>query len=551
MSSAAVHPQPSTLRHPATAALVGFAKRPAVLALVLMIATFGLYYPVHNHPFLNYDDRDYVYENPQVQSGLNADSIKWAFTTTAAGNWHPLTWLSHEVDCQLFQLNPTGHHDVNALFHALNAALLFWVLFQATGFAGRSFMVAALFALHPINVESVAWVAERKNLLSTMFFLLALAAYRWYATRPRISRYGLVALLFALGLMAKPQIITLPFVLLLWDYWPLQRMFAGEGKMSGVGSSEPRIPPKGFGWLLLEKLPLFALVVASAFVTLHAQQRARAYYPRLLRMENGIVSYTLYVKKAIWPVGLAILYPHPDHLSLTKVLLSGVVLLAITILVLVGWRRRYLTVGWLWFLGTLIPMLGIVQVGVQAMADRYAYVSFIGLFVMICWGVAELSDSMRLSRSVVQVASPVILLAVAVLARLQVGYWQSEEAIWTHALQVTKDNSVAESQLGTALAIDGRVDEAMPHFYKAFALQPANIDANMGIAIYQLQIGNYSEAIVYYKRVIAVKRPPRVAMVVNAWIGMAKAYFALGNKTEAQECLRAASQLNNDAKLAN
>jgi hypothetical protein len=551
MSSTEVQPTPAAFRRPTTVALATLSKRPAVLALVLVFATIALYYPVHDHPFINYDDRDYVYENPQVQTGLNWSSVKWAFTTSAAGNWHPLTWLSHELDCQLFGLNPAGHHDVNVFFHALNAVLLFWVLLQATGFAGRSFMVAALFALHPINVESVAWIAERKNVLSMMFFLLALAAYRWYATRPHVARYGLVALLFACGLMAKPQIITLPFVLLLWDYWPLQRMFCSKGRVPGEVTVVPAIPPRSFPWLVLEKVPLLAMVVASAVITLHAQKLARTYYPRLLRVENGIVSYFLYGKKAIWPAGLTLFYPHPDHLSLARFLFCGIVLLAITVLVLVGWRRRYLPVGWFWFLGMLVPMLGIVQVGAQAMADRYAYLSFVGLFIMVCWGLAEVSESFHFPRLLLPVTSALALLALAVLARFQIDYWQSDEAVWAHALQVTSNNWIAETQMGTALAVDGRVEEAVPHFYKALALQPADADANMGIAIYQLRRGNYSEAIAYYKRVVAVKPPPRIGMIANAWVGMAKAYLALGDKAEADECMRAARQLTNHSGFAN
>jgi len=580
MSSVEVHPETAALRRPTAAAFVGFLRRPAVLALILFVATIAMYYPVHDHPFLNYDDRDYVYENSHVQSGLTWASVRWAFTTTAAGNWHPLTWLSHELDCQLFGLDPAAHHDVNVVLHALNAALLFWVLSQATGFAGRSFMVAALFALHPINVESVAWVAERKNMLSTLFFLLALGAYRWYAARPDIARYGLVTLLFALGLMAKPQIITLPFVFLLWDYWPLERialrhsrnairhsLFAfgqsGESSFSGEertangerrSSGEERratSAQRSVLWLILEKVPLFLLVIASAVITLHAQHLAREYYPRLLRVGNGILSYALYLKQAVWPTGLTLLYPHPDHLSLPTVLLSGALLLSITILAFVGWRHRYLPVGWLWFLGTLIPMLGLVQVGVQARADRYAYVSFIGVFIIVCWGLTEVANSLHLPQLVLPFAGLVALLVLAVFTRLQIDYWQSDEVVWRHALQVTSGNWIAESQMGTALAIDGRVEEAVPHFYRALALQPEDIDANMAIAIYQLRRRNYSEAIVYYKRVVAVKHPPRVGMVVNAWMGMAKAYFALGDKAEAQECLRAAKQLNNNAEFAN
>ena len=369
------------------------------LALLLIVATVALYQPVKHYPFVTFDDRDYVLRNFQIQSGLDWDTVQWAFTSFYASNWHPLTWLSHTLDYQLFHLDPAGHHDTNVLLHALNAALLFWVLWRATGYAGRSFVVAALLAFHPVNVESVAWVSERKNVLSMFFFLLALGAYRWYALKPRFDRYLAVASVYALGLMAKPQVITFPCVLLLWDYWPLQRMFAPAGPSSGTRPVAV-VPGRSFRWLLLEKLPLFALSAASAVLTVKAQRSGGALgdvftsYPLPVRLENAIVSYVRYMGKAVWPSHLAIFYPHPEGL-LNPWLVAGasILLLAITVLVVAGRRRRYFLVGWFWFLGTLVPMLGLLQVGGQAMADRYAYLSLIGLFLMICWGVADFQPS--------------------------------------------------------------------------------------------------------------------------------------------------------------
>ncbi len=549
MSSVQVDRRVAVVAQPKTGPISGLLKRPAILSLLLVIATVALYYPVHNHPFINYDDRDYVYQNPQVQSGINGHSIKWALTTSAAGNWHPLTWMSHELDCQLFGLNAARHHEVNVVFHAINAVLLFWVLLWATGFAGRSFMVAALFALHPINVESVAWIAERKNVLSMMFFLLALGAYRWYASKPGASRYLLVALLFACGLMAKPQVIIFPCVLLLWDYWPLQRMFSASATRT---DSALAIPAKSLRWLLVEKLPLFALVAASSVLTLKAQHIARAWFPRHIRVGNGILSYGLYLRKSIWPADLALFYPHPgDSLNWGKVAFSGVVLLAITVLVILGRRHRYLPVGWFWFLGTLVPVLGVVQVGMQGMADRYAYVSFLGLFIILCWGAAELGEGFHLSPVVLPAASAAALIFLAVLARQQIDYWETDVAVWEHALSVTTDNWLAESQLGTALAIDGRIDEAIPHYRKTLALQPDDADANMGIGIYELRRGNFRDAIYYYQRVVMRSTAPRVGIVINAWVGMAKAYTALGDTDRARECLRAAKRLSNESPAAN
>ncbi|HZM10837.1 MAG TPA: hypothetical protein VFC15_11560, partial [Candidatus Limnocylindrales bacterium] len=337
------------------------AKRIFILGLLLVVATAVLYYPATHHPFVNYDDDAYVTENVHVQAGLNWDTVEWAFTSYDQANWHPVTWLSHALDCQLFQLEPAGHHGTNVLLHALNAALLFWILVQATGSAGRSFMVAALFALHPINVESVVWVAERKNLLSMLFFLLALGVYRWYAREPRPGRYAVVALLFALGLMAKPQVITLPFVLLLWDYWPLRRMFA-DGEFAATGSATV-FPARSFSRLVLEKLPLVALSAVSAAITIKAQRVGGGINPELslsARLANAIVSYARYVGKAVWPTHLAPMYPHPGNsLAKWEVFTALLFLLVVTALVTAGRRHRYLPVGWLWFLGTLIPMIGL------------------------------------------------------------------------------------------------------------------------------------------------------------------------------------------------
>jgi protein O-mannosyl-transferase len=547
--------------------LTPFANRPILVGLLLVLATVALYHPVHHHPFINYDDRDYVYENPTVESGLSLHTIRWSFTTYTARNWHPLTWLSHALDCQLFGLNPAGPHDVNVLFHALNAVLLFWVLAKATGYIGRSFMVAALFALHPINVESVAWVAERKNVLSMMFFLLALGAYRWYAARPRVGRYAIVAALFALGLMAKPQIITLPFVLLLWDYWPLERyafrspLFAFRQRVHPSLSGEDRIPDSGrrssgekretksqkrLYWLMLEKLPLLLIAAASAAITLKAQHAARNWFPRQYRVGNAILSYRLYIRKAFWPSRLALLYPHPDtSLSWSAVIVMAVLLVVITgFVVFMGRRHRYLPVGWFWFLGTLVPMLGIVQVGVQAMADRYAYMSFIGLFLMICWGAADWAGAKNLPAVLLPVTSLAVLLLLAIVARQQIAHWQSDEALWSHTLQVTTRNWMAESQMGTALAIEGKVAQAMPHFYTAIAIQPDDTNSQMAIAIYDLQQREYEDAIQHYQIAITDQNA-RPSLLAQAYRGLAKSYAALGDSVRAEQYLQTAKDVGN------
>jgi tetratricopeptide (TPR) repeat protein len=507
-----------------------------VLSLLLVVATFALYYPVSHHPFVNYDDTVYVTTNLHVQGGLDWDTVEWAFTTFDEANWHPLTWLSHALDCQLFLLNAAGHHDTNLLLHVLNVLLLFWVLLQATGFAGRSFMVAGLFALHPINVQTVAWVAERKNLLSMLFFLLALGAYRWYAYKPRMGRYAVVALLFALGLMAKPQVITLPCVLLLWDYWPLRRMSALE---PSSGEAPPTIPQKSFTELVEEKLPLFAIAVADAVITMKAQRvgGARNWFPPLIRLGNATVSYARYVGKAFWPSRLALFYPHPGaSLKMWEVLAALVLLLAVTALALIQRRHRYLPVGWLWFVGTLVPMIGLIQVGVQAMADRYAYLSFIGLFIMVCWGVADWSEQRHISPAWQAGVSIVVLLALTLVARAQLDRWGDNVTLWTHTLQVTGPNFIAENSLGIALEREGKVEEAITHFRAAVTINPDDAASNLNVAEYDRVHGNLLACIERCKKVPAMTQ--LTIQKAQAFGKMALAYRALGDTAHERECLK-------------
>jgi tetratricopeptide (TPR) repeat protein len=526
--------------------------RPWILALVLAVATVALYFPVSHHPFVNYDDDAYVTENAHVQSGLNWNTVRWAFTTYEFVNWHPLTWISHALDCQMFQLDPGGHHETSVVLHALNTLLLFWVLLRATGSPGPSLVVAALFALHPINVESVAWIAERKNLLSTLFFLLALGAYRWYARGPRVTRYAAVAALFALGLMAKPQVITFPFVLLLWDYWPLQRMFADRTETSSENLAT--VPAKSFSWLILEKVPLFAICLASAVITLRAEHTGGTlsgiyFHPFSVRLQNAILSYVRYVGKAFWPSGLALYYPYPsgDLLVLWQVIAAFAFLLAVSALVIASRRRRYLLVGWLWFLGTLAPMIGLRQVGIQAMADRYAYLSFIGLFIMVCWGVAEWARQRHISSANLAVVSAVVLVALAVMTHRQLAYWDDNVTLWSHAVAVTNNNYMAEDHLGGALLADGQLEVAMPHFYRAVSINPDDPDSNLNIGGYEQQQRNFPQAIAQYKKVISATEDSAVVDAVvraKAFNNMGYSYRELGDLPHARESFEAAVALN-------
>jgi protein O-mannosyl-transferase len=458
-------------------------KTALLLALLLILATLILYGPSLHNGFVNYDDPDYVLRNSHVRQGLSWSNIGWSFTATIQANWHPLTWISHMADVQMFGLNPFGHHLVSVLLHAINVVLLFGLLSRATRQTLRSAVVAALFAVHPLNVESVAWVAERKTVLCALFFLLALGAYGWYVRRPGAGRYLGVALLFGLGLMAKPMVITLPFVLLLLDYWPLQRI-GGDGSRSGPDPASP----VGFRKLVVEKLPLLAMSAASALITVFAQHGAGALgvtaaLPFGLRTRNAIFSYLEYIFRGFWPSHLAVFYPHPEtSLGWSRVLAAALVLFAITGLV---WRfrdKRYLPVGWLWYLGTMLPVIGVVQVGRQAMADRYAYIPFIGLFVVVVWLAGDLFPLVRASRASAFAIALAVLSSYAAVSYIQIGYWRNSFALFSHALEVTTGNGIAEDNLGAALMDMGRPDQALAHFEAAVRLIPQSATPHYNLA---------------------------------------------------------------------
>jgi len=456
-----------------------------ILCLLLAGLTIAVYSPAIEYPFLILDDHDYVSANSHIHGGLRWNTIRWAFTSTAAANWHPLTWLSHALDYQLFALNPAGHHLDSVLIHALNAVLLFLLLGWITKRRGPSLVVAALFALHPINVESVAWVAERKNVLCTLFFLLAIGAYAWYAKTLSWRRYLLMAGLFAAGLMAKPMVITLPFVFLLLDYWPL-------GRIAGSPASDANLPQLEATKLLLEKIPLLLLSACSAWITLKAQSsgmavRSLGQFPLAVRIENATVSYCLYLWKTLWPARLA-LYPHSAiRLPAWQWILSPLVLISITALVVAFRRKRYLPVGWFWFLGTLVPVIGLVQVGEASMADRYAYIPLIGIFMMITWGVDDWAQK-REVRAVWRVIPALcVLVALGFATNRQLNYWDSDYDLWAHALSVNEMNPFAHDAMGSALLDPDlaatlnnyedvgtqqmRMDAARQHFERALELR--------------------------------------------------------------------------------
>jgi len=487
--------------------------------LCLAVGILAIYIPAARNPFLSVDDPVYVTDNAYVQAGLTRDTFEWALTATAAQNWHPLTWLSHALDCQIYGLNPAGPHFTNILLHALNAVLLFLLLVQVTASKGRSLLVAALFAVHPLNVESVAWIAERKNVLSTFFFLLTLGAYGWYARKPDVKRYMVVAGLFALGLAAKPMVITIPFVLLLLDFWPLNRIAngpqpprVGKNRKAGSQSLAPKmvfpVSKVGFWRLVLEKLPLLALSVGSALITISAQQtraiQSLEIYPFGGRLSNAIYSYASYLWKTFWPARLAFLYPYPrDGRPAWALVLALLFLGSVSVFV---WRerlaRRYLAVGWLWYLGTLVPVIGLIQVGDQAMADRYAYVPLIGIFVMVVWAVADWADLQKIDLTLRAAAVVGILAALSLMTRRQIGFWQSDYDLWSRTVKVTQNNLVADEALSKVLMTMGRFEEALPGFEEAARFNPGDPNRHVILAADLLEVKRPREAIAEYEAAI-------------------------------------------------
>jgi protein O-mannosyl-transferase len=475
-----------------------------LIGFLLLIVTCAAYFPVVTYPFVDLDDPDYVVDNPHTSTGLSWPNVAWALSATEKSNWFPLTWVSHQLDCQIFGLYAGGHHLTNLLLHILNAGLLFWLLERATGARWRSAMVAALFALHPLNVESVAWVAERKNLLCTLFFLLTLAAYGWYVQNPQVQRYLWVAALFVLGLASKPMVITLPFVLLLIDYWPLGRI---EG-WSSPSAALP-VPQQRFSRLLLEKVPLLALSAASAVITIIAQNsggsiRSLSDFSFATRLENAICSYALYIAKAFWPTRLTVYYPFPEHgVELWRVALALLFLVAVSVAILIK-RSSYLVFGWLLFLGTLVPVAGIVQVGGQAMADRYAYVPIIGLLVLGVWGAADWMESRHSDAKVGGVACGILVLILSVLTRVQVGHWRSSTDLWAQAASATNDNFVAEKNLANALLQLNQVEEALPHLQRAARINPQDVTCHVNLGgVFQKQ-GNWQAAVSEYATAVQI-----------------------------------------------
>lgn len=512
-----------------------------LLCSFLAVLTAAVYFPVCTYPFVNYDDQYYVVQNPHVREGLSFDTLVWSLTTTEEANWHPLTWLSHALDCQLFGLHAGWHHLTSLFIHELNVLLLFLLLETVTRARSRSFLVALLFTIHPFNVDSVAWIAERKNVLSTLFFLLTLGAYGWYARKPKLKRYALMVLLFAMGLASKPMLVTLPFVLLLLDNWPLQRI---------AGWSEKRqlfpVPQQPWPRLFAEKLPLLALALASSMATLMAQKSvilALREMPPANRLANAVASYAFYLWKTFWPHGFAVYYPNPFDPGVVGpvapaawLAFGGGVLLLPAATWMVWQQRRdrpYLVTGWLWYLGTLVPVIGIVQVGMQGMADRYVYIPLLGIFVIAVWGAAEIADGFRLT-PVFRGASAATLIAVlAFLTSRQVGYWRTSYDLWAHALAVTSRNSLANDQIGELLAAAEHQPEALPYFEAAARIDPYDPTSHQWLAWNLQGRGKLKDATQNYEVVVQESQDP--SQLVFAYVNLCVLFGELGDYAGAHE----------------
>ena len=479
-----------------------------VILLGLAVMTFGIYAQVVGHQFITLDDPTYIRENPNVNRGVTLAGLAWAFTTFYVANWHPLTWISHMIDCQLFGTNPGRHLLVNALIHAANTLLIFYFLFRTTHARWPSALVAALFALHPLHVESVAWASERKDTLSTFFGLLSLIAYVRYAEARSISRYAWVAVTLGLGLLAKPMLVTWPFVMLLLDYWPLAR-FRGRGQRQRLRSASHSEAATATARLIWEKLPLFALVAASVIITFVAQShggavRTFAAAPVGFRLSNGVVSYAKYILLMFWPNNLAVYYPLPQTgIPTWQTLGAAFLLIGITALCFLQRRNRpYLIVGWLWFLGTLVPVIGFVQVGGQTMADRYFYIPSIGLFIALVFGLADLAKSWHVAPLLSAGVAAGVLLILATLTNAQIQRWRDSFTLFEHTLAVTPPNPHIEYNLALALGGSGRYDEAATHFEKALQIDPHLYDGLVGMGVTREFQGRLPEAIDYFQAAI-------------------------------------------------
>ena len=488
----------------------GGRKSPCILliAILLAIMTLVVYWPVNGHDFIDYDDPLYVTNNLHIHQGLTWQGVSWAFTADYAKNWHPLTWISHMADVQLFGAYAGGHHMTNVVFHIINILLLFYLLHETTGFIWRSAFVAAFFAMHPLHVESVVWISERKDVLSTCFWLLTLLAYIEYVKRPCSRRSGAIVLFFVLGLLSKPMVVTLPFVMLLMDYWPLQRFSFQE---KGWNRSTFK--------LLWEKTPLIGLSAFTCLITYQVQSSGGAVgtlsdYAPGERFANALSSYVEYMGKMFWPKDLTVFYPYPQHFYAWQTAGAAIFLIATTILALLLLKRRpWFAVGWFWYTGTLIPVIGLVQVGLQSHADRYTYIPLIGLFIIVVWAVAEFAGKRPWLMSLSFTAGFVVIVALGFFSRIQIGYWKDTETLFSRALAVTESNYVAHLALGNLQTTKGDWPRAVEHYKKSLMAKPDYADAHNNLGHALAKQGINEQALIHYQE--AVRIDPKLSMAHN------------------------------------
>lgn len=519
-----------------------------LITFLLISMVLAIYWPVGGHSFITLDDEAYITKNPDVLWGWTPGTIRWAFVTFHQANWHPITWLSHLADVEFFGVNAGWHHRVNLFFHLANTVVLFRVLKRMTGAAWRSGFVAALFAVHPLHVESVAWVAERKDLLCALFWFLSVGTYWRYAARGGLHRYFGVTTFFLLGLMSKPMIVTLPFVFLLMDYWPLGRMAGALLKKGGPAPPGGSVP---FRKLVIEKIPWFMMSLASSIVTYVAQQKGGTVsslveIPLGIRLANSVVSYVEYLWKFFWPYRLAVFYPHPVELSAGlpwwRVAVAVAVLIAVS---MAAWRwrcsRPYFIVGWLYYLVTLTPVIGWVQVGMQAMADRYMYLPMVGVSVTMVWGAHDLARHIPSRQRVLGIAGGLLIVLFSIAASLQVSRWKDSESLFRHTLRVAPENPTALFNLGYALLTGGRVDEAILYFQECSRYRPddPDIQTNLGRAFGEK--GRYADAAAEFREVLK-RRPDDHLALTNLGVALDR----MGRSEEALECLRMAVERKPD-----
>ena len=525
-----------------------FARSPhdMALCLFLVLAILFIFWPVKDYDFVRYDDSIYITENVHARTGLSLENIRWAFTSAHAANWHPITWLSHMLDCQIFGMDPGMHHLMSLFFHTLNSLLVYFVFKRMSGNRWKSGFVAAMFAVHPLHVESVAWVAERKDVLCAFFWMLTTWGYLRYVERPGWGRYVLMMLFYILGLMSKPMIVTLPFVLLLLDFWPLCRL-----------GTEAKSPKPSVRRLVVEKSPLMFLAAVSCLVTVIVQQKAGAVgdlevFPLGLRSANALVAYAVYLIKMIWPSDLAFLYPYPENIPILQVAGAGFLLVAISCLAVLTRRRHpYVLFGWLWYVGTLVPVIGIVQIGSQARADRYTYIPLIGIWVALAWGIPVLLSKYRIPRQVLPIVSFMLFILFIGAARLQVGYWKDSVSLFTRALHVTDGNYAAYNNLGLVYAGKGRVAKAIGYYRDALRIKNDFAKAHNNLAVALIRQGRMAEAIRHYDRALRInprfarahynlgltlRKQGKTAQAVDHFVtalkinpNLAVAYYQLGN----------------------